>query len=233
MGTPVLELRHLGHRYGEFEALRDLSLSVAAGECLALIGHNGSGKTTAVRMIAGLLEISSGEVLVAGATAGEERARAATAVVLDTPALYDDLTVLEHLELVALAHGVVDDDLDERAEELLIRLGLAAKRESRPTALSRGMRQKVSLACALVRPASLLLLDEPVVGLDPASQRTLRELIGEATDAGAAVLLTTHQLEFARGIAGRAVMLADGEVIADGPYDEVIDGEQVRGRGLA
>jgi len=228
----VLELESLGHRYGEFEALRGLSLSLHPGECLALIGHNGSGKTTAVRMIAGLLEISSGEIRVAGAGVGEQAARAATAVVLDTPALYDDLTVVEHLELVALAHGVVGDELDDRAADLLVRLELASKADSRPTSLSRGMRQKVSLACALVRPFSLLVLDEPVVGLDPASQRTLRELIAEAVADGAAVLLTTHQLEFARGIAGRAVMLADGEVVVDGPYDEVIDGELVRGRGL-
>jgi ABC-2 type transport system ATP-binding protein len=229
---PVLELRNLGHRYGEFEALRDLSLSLVPGECVALIGHNGSGKTTAVRMIAGLLEITSGEVEIAGARVGEEAARAATSIVLDTPALYDDLTVVEHLELVALAHGVAEPDLDDRAAELLVRLGLETKSDSRPTALSRGMRQKVSLACALVRPFSLLILDEPVVGLDPASQRTLRELIAEAVGDGAAVLLTTHQLEFARGIAARGVMLADGEVIADGQYDAVIDGELVRGRGL-
>jgi ABC-2 type transport system ATP-binding protein len=228
----VLELRNLGHRYGEFEALRDLSLSLHSGECMALIGHNGSGKTTAVRMIAGLLEITSGEVEIAGAGVGDEAARAATAVVLDTPALYDDLTVFEHLELVALAHGVVGDDLDDRAAELLVRLGLDTKGDSRPTSLSRGMRQKVSLACALVRPFSLLVLDEPVVGLDPASQRTLRELLAESVRDGAAVLLTTHQLEFARGIARRGLMLADGEVVADGPYDEVIDGELVRGRGL-
>ncbi len=232
MGDPVLQLRNLGHRYGEFEALRDLTLSLQAGECVALIGHNGSGKTTAVRMIAGLLEISSGEIDVAGDPVGAERARAATAVVLDAPSLYDDLTVLEHLELVALAHGAISDDLDDRAEDLLTRLGLAAKRDSRPTALSRGMRQKVSLACALIRPYSLLVMDEPVVGLDPASQRTLQDLIAEAVRAGAAVLLTTHQIDFARGIAARAVVLADGEVIADGPYDAVIDGELVRARGL-
>jgi ABC-2 type transport system ATP-binding protein len=232
MDDPVLELRNIGHRYGEFDALRDLSLSLRPRECVALIGHNGSGKTTAVRMIAGLLEVTSGEIEIAGVGVGEEAARAATAVVLDTPALYDDLTVVEHLELVGLAHGVADDDLDDRAAELLVRLGLDAKHESRPAALSRGMRQKVSLACALVRPFSLLVLDEPVVGLDPASQRTLRELIDEAVSGGAGVLLTTHQLEFARGIATRAVVLADGEVIDDGPYDAVIDGEPVRGRGL-
>lgn len=231
-GEPVLELRELGHRYGDFEALRGLSLRVGAGECVALIGHNGSGKTTAVRMIAGLLAASAGEIRVAGQPVGSAAASAATAVVLDTPALYDDLTVAEHLELVALAHGVADEELDERALALLVRLGLAERTDAVPGALSRGMRQKLSLACALVRPFRLLVLDEPVVGLDPAAQRTLCELIAEAVAGGAGVLLTTHQLEFARPIADRAVVLADGEVIAAGGYGAVIDGEIVRERGM-
>ena len=230
--APALEVRGLGHRYGEFEALRDLSLTIAAGECVALIGHNGSGKTTAVRMIAGLLEASAGEIRVAGAAVGDEGARAAAAVVLDTPALYDDLTVAEHLELVAVAHGAAGDDLEDRMFDLLVRLELAEKVEARPGALSRGMRQKVALACALVRPFSLLVLDEPVVGLDPAAQRALREIVAEAKEGGAGVLLTTHQLDFARGIADRAVVLAEGAVVAEGAYDGVIDGPVVRERGL-
>jgi ABC-2 type transport system ATP-binding protein len=227
-----LEVRGLGHRYGEFVALCDLTFTVGAGECVALIGHNGSGKTTAVRMIAGLLEIGSGEIAVAGAEVGQEQARAATAIVLDTPALYDDLTVAEHLELVAIAHGAADGGAGERAAELLGRLGLADKAGSRPGSLSRGMRQKTALACALSRPFSLLVLDEPVVGLDPASQRTLQEILTTAKHDRAAVLLTTHQLEFARGIADRAIVLADGAVLAQGDYDEVIDGPVVRERGL-
>jgi ABC-2 type transport system ATP-binding protein len=230
--APALEVRGLGHRYGEFDALRELSLTIGPGECLALIGHNGSGKTTAVRMVAGLLPASAGEILVAGAAVGDEAARAATAVVLDTPALYEDLTVAEHLELVAVAHGAAGDDLEDRMFELLVRLELAEKVEARPGSLSRGMRQKMALACALVRPFTLLVLDEPVVGLDPAAQRALREIIAEAKAGGAAVLLTTHQLEFARGIADRAIVLADGEAVADGAYDVVIDGPVVRERGL-
>ena len=195
---------------------------------MAIVGHNGSGKTTAVRTIAGLLEPSAGSVEVAGASVHEEpdgiEARAAMSIVPDTPALYADLTVREHLELVAVAHGVADDGVDARIDQLLTRLGLEGKRDARPGALSRGMRQKVGLGCALIRPHRLLVLDEPVVGLDPASQQTLRELLLEAKAAGVAVMFTTHQLEFARGIADRALVLADGVVVADGPYDEVIDG---------
>lgn len=231
--APSLAVRGLSRSYGGFEALHELDLEVAPGECVAIVGHNGSGKTTAVRTIGGLLDPSAGSVEVDGASVHEEpagiEARAAMAMVLDSPALYADLTVREHLELVAIAHGVAGDDLDERIDQLLYRLGLEAKRDAQPGALSRGMRQKVQLACALIRPHSVLVLDEPVVGLDPVSQQTLRALLLEAKAAGVAVMMTTHQLEFARGIADRAVVLADGVVVAEGPYDEVVDGGLIGG----
>jgi ABC-2 type transport system ATP-binding protein len=233
----VLDVQGLGRRYGEFVALQDLELTVAAGECVAVIGHNGSGKTTAMRLIAGLLEPSGGVVQVGSASIHDEAeaigARAALAMVPDTPSLYEDLTVREHLQLVAIAHGVGgEESSDQRITELLERLGLAGKSDARPGALSRGMRQKLQLACALVRPHRLLMLDEPVVGLDPASQRMLQQLLLEAKRDGVAVVLTTHQLDFARGIADRALVLADGVVVADGPYDEVVDGPVVREYGL-
>jgi ABC-2 type transport system ATP-binding protein len=231
---PVLDVSGLARHYGELVALRDLDLRVRPGECVAMIGHNGSGKTTAVRLIAGLLDPSAGVVEVDGASIHEEpaavRARAALALVPDTPSLYDDLTVREHLQLVAVAHGVAPDD--SQIEELLGRLGLGEKLEAMPGTLSRGMRQKVQLACALVRPWRVLMLDEPVVGLDPASQRTLRDLLLEAKRAGRSVVLTTHQLEFARGIADRAIVLSDGVVVAAGPYDEIVDGPVIREYGL-
>jgi len=236
VSAPVLAVAGLGRRYGQLEALRRLDLEVGPGECVAVIGHNGSGKTTAVRLIAGLLDPSEGSVEVGGAAVHEEpaavEARAALALVPDTPSLYDDLTVREHLQLVAVAHGAIDSGLEERIERLLARLGLADKLDARPGTLSRGMRQKVQLACALVRPWRLLVLDEPVVGLDPASQRVLRELLLEAKRSGRAVVLTTHQLEFARGVADRAIVLSEGAVVADGPYEEIVDGPVTREYGL-
>jgi ABC-2 type transport system ATP-binding protein len=234
--APVLSVSGLARRYGALEALRDVDLKIHPGECVAVIGHNGSGKTTAVRLIAGLLDPSAGSVQVEGAPIHEEPAaidaRAALALVPDTPSLYDDLTVREHLQLVAVAHDAADSDLDERIEELLAGLGLLDKADVMPGTLSRGMRQKVQLACALIRPWRLLVLDEPVVGLDPASQRTLREFLVEAKRAGRAVLLTTHQLEFARGVADRAIVLSDGAVVAAGPYEEVVDGPVISQYGL-
>jgi ABC-2 type transport system ATP-binding protein len=192
---------------------------------VALIGANGSGKSTAVRTIAGLLEPSEGAVRVGGVDPHREpeaeRARAALALVPDSPVLYDDLTVRQHLELVTLSHGVVDDAVDERIASLLGLLGLAARAEFLPRELSRGMRQKAMLACALIRPASVLVLDEPVVGLDPPSQSLLHELLSERKRAGAAVLLTTHQMTFGDGLADRAVLLEEGVVIAEGPWAHV------------
>ena len=234
--VPVLEVNGLTRRYGELEAVRELELELVPGECVAVIGHNGSGKTTAMRMIAGLLDPSAGSVAVDGARIGDRlesvAARAALAMIPDTAALYDDLTVREHLQLVALAHDDADESLHERIATLLDVLALTDKADARPGQLSRGMRQKAQLACALIRPSRLLVLDEPVVGLDPAAQRTLRELLLEAKRAGRGVLLTTHQLEFARGIADRAVLLSEGEVVAVGPYEEIVDGSLVREYGL-
>ena len=224
MSAP-LETTALGRRYGRLVALADLSLTVAAGECVALIGANGSGKSTAVRTIAGLLEPSEGTVRVCGVDPHREpdaeQARAALALVPDTPLLYDDLTVRQHLELVTLSHGVVDDDVDDRIGSLLERLSLTARAEFLPRELSRGMRQKTLLACALIRPASVLVLDEPVVGLDPPSQSLLHELLSERKRGGAAVLFTTHQMTFGDGLADRAVRLEEGVVVDEGPWEHV------------
>jgi ABC-2 type transport system ATP-binding protein len=224
-----LEMSGLRRTYGRLVALASLDLTLAAGECVALIGANGSGKSTAVRTIAGLLEPSAGWIRVSGYDPHKEPeaedARAELALVPDSPLLYDDLTVRQHLELVTLTHGVGEDGIDD----LLERLGLAARTGFLPRELSRGMRQKTQLACALVRPAAVLMLDEPVVGLDPPSQALLHELLLAAKRSGTAVVLTTHQMAFAEGLADRAVMLDEGEVADQGPWAEVRERAQARG----
>jgi len=228
---PALEARGLSRTYGRLEALRDFSLGLGAGECLALVGANGSGKSTAVRLIAGLLEPTAGHVRVCGADPHTEpdamRARAHMALVPDNPLLYGDLTVGEHLELVAVAHGV--EDAAERIDALLDRLGIAHRRDFRPAELSRGMRQKAQLGCALVRPADVLVLDEPVVGLDPPSQELLVTMLAERKAAGCAVLLTTHQLGFAEEIADRAIRLDEGVAVDSGTPGAVAARAAARG----
>jgi ABC-2 type transport system ATP-binding protein len=228
---PVLEARGLRKTYGELVALDLLDLEVRPGECVALIGHNGSGKTTTLRLVAGLLEPSEGRVTVAGGDLEEQRSRAALSFVPDSPLLYPDLTVREHLELVGLAHGI-GDDLDGRVAQLLELFELTSRGDFLPGQLSRGMRQKAQLACALVRPFKLLLLDEPVVGLDPPSQQALHRILVAAKRDGAAILLSTHQLAFAAGLADRAVVLHDGRAVEQGGYAAVVAGPEAGRLGL-
>jgi len=216
-GAP-LETRALCRSYGRLVALAGLDLTVEAGECVALIGANGSGKSTAVRTIAGLLEPGDGSVRVCGFDPHREpeaeQARAALALVPDSPLLYDDLTVRQHLELVSLAHGAVDAQADSRITLLLARLGLTAREDFLPRELSRGMR---------------LVLDEPVVGLDPPAQALLYELLRERKRAGNAVLVTTHQIAFVDGLADRGVVLDEGAVVDEGPWAQVRERAQARG----
>ena len=224
---PPLEALEVSHSYGRLEALRDFSLTIVPGQCVALVGANGSGKSTAVRTLAGLVEPTAGQVRIEGFDPHREpeaeHARERLALVPDNPLLYGDLTVREHLELVTVAHGLAGSESDGRIDELLDRLGLAARADFRPAELSRGMRQKAQLACALIRPTALLLLDEPVVGLDPPSQALLHTILAERKAAGCAVLLTTHQLGFADGLADRGVLLAEGELADSGSYREVAE----------
>jgi ABC-2 type transport system ATP-binding protein len=223
--APALAVAGLTRRYGRLVGLDTFDLTLQAGECVALIGANGSGKSTAVRTIAGILEPSEGTVRIGGhdphTEPDAEAARALMALVPDTPLLYDDLTVRQHLELTALAHGVAGDGADERIDALLERLDLTPRAGFLPTELSRGMRQKTGLATALIRPSKLMVLDEPVVGLDPPSQELLGVVLREAKAAGTAILMTTHQMYFAEGLADRAVVLAEGAVVDQGPWDEV------------
>jgi ABC-2 type transport system ATP-binding protein len=212
----VLVASELTKEYGDIVALSDFKLSVDAGELVALVGHNGSGKSTFLRLVAGLLEPTDGVLVVANAPAGSLKARSEVSFVPDQPVLYDDLSVNEHIEFTARLHG--EADWPDRADALLELLGLTARAADLPSRFSRGLRQKTSLVLGLVRPFSILLVDEPFVGLDPHGQAALTELLVEAASAGAAVLVATHQLSFLEH-ATRCVALRDGHTEFEGAVD--------------
>jgi ABC-2 type transport system ATP-binding protein len=212
----ILVADALTKEYGDVVALEDFSLKVNPGELVALVGHNGSGKSTFLRLVAGLLEPSDGVLVVANAPAGSLKARAEVSFIPDQPVLYDDLSVNEHIEYVARLHGELD--WPERADALLEVLDLAHRADDLPAQFSRGLRQKTSLVLGLVRPFSVLLVDEPFVGLDPHGQHALTELLVEAASAGAAVLVATHQLSFLEH-ANRCVALRDGHTEFAGKVD--------------
>ena len=214
----MLQADDLTAAYNDYTALQGVTCQVEAGSTVALVGPNGAGKSTFLRLAAGLLEPSSGHVSVGGHPAGSLEARRLLSYLPDTPALYDDLSLNEHLEYVARMHGV--EAWEDRAADLLDRLGLAERGDDPPGGFSRGMRQKASIALALVRPFGVLLADEPFDGLDPPSRQALDELVAEAASDGAAVILATHRIEVVER-ADRCLAIEDGQLVYDGPADGV------------
>jgi ABC-2 type transport system ATP-binding protein len=211
--APVLRTTKLTKDYGDGLGLEPTDLVVRAGELVLLVGPNGAGKSTLLGLCAGLLEPSDGEVTVADEPVGSAGARAATSTIPDEPVLYDDLSVLEHAEFVGRLHGL--DEWAPPANSLLERFGLADRADDLPSRFSRGLRQKTSVILGLLRPFDLLLVDEPFVGLDAPGQRLLVELLTEAADRGAAVVVSSHQLDLADR-ANRCIGLRDGAVVHDG-----------------
>ena len=204
--------------YGDLTALQPIDLVVPDGQRLVLVGHNGSGKTTLLRMVAGLLEPSDGTATVFGAPAGSDDARAVLSYLPDNPVLYDDLSVLEHIEYTCRLHDA--EDWEDRAVGLLTDLGLAERADDLPSRFSRGLRQKTAIVLALIRPFGLLLVDEPFVGLDPPGREAFIELMDDAAASGATVVVATHQLEYVAKV-DRCVALRDGSVVYDGPPGDV------------
>ncbi len=220
-----ISVSHFGRTYatagGAFTAVDDLSFEVASGEIVGLIGPNGAGKTTTLRSLAGILRPTSGQVRVDGHDLIEAplEAKRALAFMPDEPHLFEYLTVEEHLRLMARLYAV--GDFDRRAAALIEELELAGKERSLPGELSRGMRQKVVIACGLVRNATTLLFDEPLTGLDPLGIRRMRETIVSRARGGAAILLSSHLLHLVEEICTRVIIMDRGKKVADGTFDEL------------
>ncbi len=211
----------LGRTYGSVTAVSDLSFAVAPGEIVGLIGPNGAGKTTTLRCLAGILRPSSGRVVLAGidTALAPLDARRQLAFMPDEPHLFEYLTVEEHLRLVARIYGVTD--IDARSAALLDELELVGRERRLPAELSRGMRQKVVIACGLVRTPPVLLFDEPLTGLDPIGIRRMRDTIVRRAREGAAVLLSSHMLPLVQEVCTRVVIMHQGRKIADGTVEEL------------
>src|SRR5436853_4970653 len=216
-----ISVEHLERVFVDFTAVDDLSFEVAAGEIVGLIGPNGAGKTTTLRSLAGILRPTAGRLAIDGHDLGADalEAKRRLAFMPDEPHLFEYLTVEEHLRLVARLYGV--DDFDRRSAALLQELELVGKERSLPGELSRGMRQKVVIACGLVRQPSVLLFDEPLTGLDPIGIRRMRETIVARGRAGASVLVSSHLLHLVEEICTRVIIMDRGRKIADGTVAEL------------
>jgi len=226
----LLYVENLSKRYKKFAALTDLSFHVSAGEIVGLLGPNGAGKTTSMRCIAGIIRPTGGRVSVGGfdMATQETDAKRRIAFVPEQPNPYEMLTVWEHLRFIALAYGV-ENGFEDRANALLARFALEAKRNELVGTLSKGMRQKLTIACAFLREAQVLLFDEPLIGLDPQGAKELRERIAEARSEGAAVLISTHMLETAEKLCDRILILRQGVKIIEGTLTDLRTRAQATG----
>jgi ABC-2 type transport system ATP-binding protein len=221
MPNLVLQVENLTKRYGDVEAVRGISFAVEEGEVFGLLGPNGAGKTTTLRSLAGILLPTAGRIRVDGFDLATNpiEAKRRLAFMPDEPHLFEYLTVKEHLRLVARLYGV--EDFERRATALIDELELKGKERSLPVELSRGMRQKVVIACGLVRQASVLLFDEPLTGLDPLGIRRMRETIVARGRAGAAILVSSHLLHLVEEICTRVIIMDRGRKVADGTVTEL------------
>ena len=229
----MIEVEGLTRYYGDFAAVRGVSFRIEPGEVVGLVGPNGAGKTTTLRCLVGIIRPSEGTVRIAGHDMVKDplAAKAALAFVPDEPQLFPHLTVAEHMQFIGRIYNV--SDVETHTTALLDELELADRRDSLPDELSRGMKQKLAIACGLLHDPRALLLDEPLTGLDPGAIRRMKQTIRHRADSGAAVVLSSHLLNLVEELCSRIIVIQKGEVVAMGSIDEIVSHRpELAGRGL-
>ncbi len=221
--TPLIETSHLAKSYGDKLAVDDVSFQVYGGEIFGFLGPNGAGKTTTIKMIVGLLHPSAGNVKVAGYDVVQQplQAKASCGYVPDEPNLYAKLTGRELLRFVGDLYNLDRAQAQRRSEELLRVFGLVDAADDTTDSYSHGMRQKTSLAAALVHDPKVLILDEPTVGLDPKSARLIKDILRQMAERGAAIMLSTHILEIAQNMCDRIGIINQSKLIAIGTMEQL------------
>lgn len=220
----MIQVEGLQKLYGDFPAVQGLSFEVASGEVLGLVGPNGAGKTTTIRSIAGIIIPTKGRIRIAGHDLSTDpvAAKSALAFIPDEPHLFEYLTIEEHLRFVARLYRL--GDVEARIPGLLDELDLSDKRGALPGELSRGMKQKLAIACGLLHEPKALLLDEPLTGLDPVGIRRMKATIMQRAAGGAAVILSSHLLHLVEEICTRVLVMQRGRVVAFGTIAEIVAG---------
>jgi ABC-2 type transport system ATP-binding protein len=218
----MIELLHVVKRYGDLVAVSDLSLTIPAGQCFALLGPNAAGKTTTLKILAGLMKPTSGTARVAGFDLQLQplEARRRMAFVPDFPFLYDKLTPWEFFRFMGQLFGMADGQWEANSRELVARFHLGDCAHKPVEGLSHGTRQRVALASALLHDPEVLVIDEPMVGLDPQHARIVKDLLKERARAGMTVFVSTHQLSVAEEMADRIGIMHQGRLIADGTPEQ-------------
>ena len=220
----VVDVLGLGKVYGELRAVEGLSFHLHPGEVLGLVGPNGAGKTTTLRCLSGIIPSTEGKIAVLGHDLKSQpvAAKRALAFLPDEPKLFEFLTVWDHLNFFARLHGV--EDWENKAAGLLFELELSGKEKQLPPELSRGMKQKLSIACGFLHDPRLLILDEPLTGLDPLGIRKMKESLKLLAALGAGIILSSHLLPLVEELCHRILIIARGRCVALGTLDEIRSG---------
>src|SRR3954467_9911138 len=218
----MISVNGLTKLYGEFTAVDSVSFDVGPGEILGLVGPNGAGKTTTLRSLAGIIPPTAGVITIAGHDMRTDAiaAKRALALIPDEPHLFEYLSVEEHLRFIGRLYGVAD--VETRMPALLQELELSEKRRALPGELSRGMRKKLAIACGLLHDPSVLILDEPLTGLDPGGMRRMRETIQTRAANGAAIILSSHLLNLVEELCDKLLVVRQGQCVAFGTIDDII-----------
>jgi ABC-2 type transport system ATP-binding protein len=221
--APMIAVHDLAKRYGPFIAVDGISLDVRPGEIHGFLGPNGAGKTTSIRMIAGLLKPTAGRIVVNGHDlAGEpEAAKASLGFIPDRPFLYEKLTAGEFLRFHGGLYGMDDDEVGERAREMLDLFELARWEDELVESFSHGMKQRLVMGAAFLHRPQAVLVDEPMVGLDPRGARLIKAVFQRMSERGVAILMSTHTLEVAQEMCHRISIILKGRIIARGTVDEL------------
>lgn len=229
----LAEFRGVSHQFAERHALRNLSLAIESGEVYGLLGPNGAGKTTAVRILCGLLRPTSGFAFVAGVDVAQAplEARRHMAFVPDGAPLYAHLSPKQHLQLVGRLFGMQEAAIESESKRLIEAIGLGERIDDPVGEFSRGMRQKTALACAILPRPKLLVLDEPLEGLDAPTTAMVKELLREWAKAGGSVLYTSHQLDVVERVCDRMAIVHQGELVAEGSLDALRAQSHMSGSG--
>lgn len=217
----MIEVEGLSKRYGQFTAVDNLSFLVGPGQVMGLVGPNGAGKTTTLRCLAGIIPATQGHARIGGVDVAADPvgAKRQLAFIPDEPRLFDHLTVEQHLNFVARLYGV--SDWRERSQPILDELEMGDKRKLLPAELSRGMKQKLAIACGLLHTPRALVLDEPLTGLDPYGIRRMKNSVRRLAADGVAIILSSHLLDLVEEVCTHLLILKDGRKLADGSVAEV------------